>query len=981
MKAGVAKVYGVVRNHVNKLLLLLVLLAIVSASFVAYASLTKVWNPSTKTMLIQNSGVNITEVQILDVQRSIGLLQVKLRVKNYQNISLTPDENNTWATRLFKGLAPDSISTTYEEQYGIDLPLYDKTCNPYTLENLSVVENCTQILNGTSSFIRTREVLFNFFNFNYQANQQYIIHIYVTRPPALGEQSSDIAPKVKGIDFYPEFVWWNSNWAYCTNLNVTVSGFEWKENQTALVGNVNFSSLSVIPYNESIRIVSQPCNNGGTELKSAYIPQVQNSTGHTTFGRLVINPSGVVSSNTVYGLYFNYSPIPQSTYPTDLVSYSSNVSNTYLYDVFEGGCLRESYYLTRSDSSSWVDRADATCIDGLSKFNQNLLTISDPGAGCVLQENFSMASVYNCSRHFVFENHSVLHYYYGYSNFKQMRIITSFNSTALYSFIRPNQSTTKFILYYYNKTLTSSSNVDFNLTRGMIGAWLNESNDSIWYIWSNKKNATVVAAIEGSYIRNSAGSGLTLDEDRTWDNNTYITRLYLKGASNDTKIHNATNYWKAFEDTPIIFAVNTVVTSAQSLPLPNLITPANNSILGVLPEFNWTNVTNSYTIYISNDSFSSIVYSRNLSTNKDNGVTLPTGQITKYSWKVVAVNGSDTATSLTFNFTYSQWNITFNITGSQSDQRHLNDTTIKDCTYSSFNQGTDYDNYYGPFAFPNGTWTCTFNRSNYYPKTQNFNADSDKVVNIVMPEAGGATFEEHTWLEAIYNCVILKQCDLYNLLLEINQSAGYTWQHVKPTDTSVVLNETFVSRNLSSISNITINYTINIPIKPGYGLGDFLPVRIGFWFLNETNGTCYSQGTLPTGVTVIEPYCNPLMVQTLGPMGYNVSFRVDLRPNLPNGTYNITRIVEIDPDNVWIGYGQEGIGSVVIKEPNLNSGSDVVSFAAQQEITQPETPKAQETTITGKAIVIEYEEAFRIALIIILILAVAVVYFYSKRKK
>jgi hypothetical protein len=66
-------------------------------------------------------------------------------------------------------------------------------------------------------------------------------------------------------------------------------------------------------------------------------------------------------------------------------------------------------------------------------------------------------------------------------------------------------------------------------------------------------------------------------------------------------------------------------------------------------------------------------------------------------------------------------------------------------------------------------------------------------------------------------------------------------------------------------TNLTIDYTVNVPIKEGYGVveglqgyDDFLPIRINYWFLDETNTTCYNQGD-QTGVE--SPYCEPLTVQ------------------------------------------------------------------------------------------------------------------------
>ncbi len=105
---------------------------------------------------------------------------------------------------------------------------------------------------------------------------------------------------------------------------------------------------------------------------------------------------------------------------------------------------------------------------------------------------------------------------------------------------------------------------------------------------------------------------------------------------------------------------------------------------------------------------------------------------------------------------------------------------------------------------------------------------------------------------------------------------------------------------------------MDIPIKAGYSLGAYLPVRIGYWFLDETNTTCYNQGDKPTGVE--EPYCQPLIIDTLGPMGGSINFTVKLHPSLPAGDYSIKQMIDIDPNNIWINYGQDIIGSFTMLE-------------------------------------------------------------------
>ncbi len=259
--------------------------------------------------------------------------------------------------------------------------------------------------------------------------------------------------------------------------------------------------------------------------------------------------------------------------------------------------------------------------------------------------------------------------------------------------------------------------------------------------------------------------------------------------------------------------------------------------------------------------------------------------------------------------------ITFNVTDSFSN-KYLNSVTIN-CDSPGFSQGGDTTNTYGPYGFSPGSYTCTFELTGYYDKTIIFTADNDKIVSVPVSERAEMTIEEHTWLEAIYNCISGGDCSLYNLLLEINQTTSNIWEHTKPTDESVITSETITNKVVNSTNNLSIDYTVNIPIKAGYSLGAYLPVRIGFWFLNENNETCYNQGDKPTGVE--EPYCQPLIVETIGPMGGSVDFTVELRPSLPAGNYSIKRIIDIDPLGVWYNYGQETIGMFTLTESLIDS--------------------------------------------------------------
>lgn len=259
------------------------------------------------------------------------------------------------------------------------------------------------------------------------------------------------------------------------------------------------------------------------------------------------------------------------------------------------------------------------------------------------------------------------------------------------------------------------------------------------------------------------------------------------------------------------------------------------------------------------------------------------------------------------------WNITFNVTSGE-DQSQISNFNI-DCDNGFSVSGAD-----SPFTtgFEPGTYVCIFSKEGFYDRTKIFTADIDKIVNVKLSWKFSLTIEEHTWLEAIYNCIILQDCSLYNLLLEINQTVGNIWEHTKPTDETVITFENVTNKVVNVTSNLSIDYTVNIPVKAGYGTGDYLPVRIGYWFLDVANTTCYNQGDKPTGVE--DPYCQPLVIETIGPMGGSVSFTVEMRPELPAGDYSIKRMIDIDPNNVWINYGQETIGTILLTESLSDSG-------------------------------------------------------------
>jgi hypothetical protein len=333
---------------------------------------------------------------------------------------------------------------------------------------------------------------------------------------------------------------------------------------------------------------------------------------------------------------------------------------------------------------------------------------------------------------------------------------------------------------------------------------------------------------------------------------------------------------------------------------------------------------------------------------------------TVVGWRIYYndTSGNENKTDvLTFDVTLV--NITFNITSGEDGSQLTNVNIYCNDSWNVSGVSSPYSNGFVP-----GVYSCTFTQIEpieYFSKTIPFVADSDKIIDVIMSEKAWLTIEEHNWLESVYECLYEGDCLALNLLLDINQTTSKTWNQFKRTDQSIVTFENVTSYIVSNMSNLTINYTVNVPIKEGYGVveglqgyDDFLPIRISYWFLDETNTTCYNQGEKPAGVEA--PYCNPLTVQTVGQINTSIDFMVDLRPDLPEGDYTIVRNIEIDPDNVWIDYGQEIIGKVKI----LTSGESLISLRHAEENTKevlkvmnkplPETVTNTETSVmTGLA--------------------------------
>ncbi len=292
-----------------------------------------------------------------------------------------------------------------------------------------------------------------------------------------------------------------------------------------------------------------------------------------------------------------------------------------------------------------------------------------------------------------------------------------------------------------------------------------------------------------------------------------------------------------------------------------------------------------------------------------------------YYWRVRAndsVRASDWSPNWTFQ--YANWTIVFNLTDSFSGEQ-LDTSNPQDDFGISCDNGfsvIDVKNpYNGTDSFAPGTWECIFSSievplKEYNDKTQEIVVNKDETIEITVSQKAYLTEEEHTWLEWLYTC--WNGGDCWDLLNNINTTTTQTWQRLTGTDTSVITQEDVISSNLNSTSNITMNYTIDIPYKAGVAVNELLPIRLYFWFTDVGRTTCYNQDKATDTNRVEDPYCLPLVAEILGPNNGSKTFTVDLRPNLVDGTYNFTRSIEIDPLGVWTQYGREDIGQIEVQE-------------------------------------------------------------------
>ena len=318
-----------------------------------------------------------------------------------------------------------------------------------------------------------------------------------------------------------------------------------------------------------------------------------------------------------------------------------------------------------------------------------------------------------------------------------------------------------------------------------------------------------------------------------------------------------------------------------------------------------------------------------------------------YYWRVLATDGQQNSSwSEVRYFGYGSYTITFNltsVTATGTTEKIFTSGTgcsssAAQCSFditcsNGFSETNAENELTATDAFILGIHSCNITEATgtigssgtkqdqFFDREIQITTTADAVITVEMDHVGGLTAQEHDWLESLYDCLVSgtdTSCTAIAQLNEINKTTNNVWNQFRRTDEFVVLSENITNRQLDSNNNITVDYAIKVPEKEGYATGDFLPIRVAFWFLDDANETCFSQDKLASNNRAENPFCIPLIAQTGGKIGDTVTFTAALAPDLPDGTYNIVRNIEIDPPvdgkPVWINYGREMIGQIRVME-------------------------------------------------------------------
>ncbi len=534
----------------------------------------------------------------------------------------------------------------------------------------------------------------------------------------------------------------------------------------------------------------------------------------------------------------------------------------------------------------------------------------------------------------------------------------------------------------------------FDLNGQMENPWGITQNGTYFWVTDFEEGKIYKYAMDGTYTgrsfstteENSVPKGIVQEGNFLWvvndglDDGAVYKYAHAPTFSNVTlqAVQGWNNATVCANNTEGDLACNSTAFFVDSIaPVLTIDFPKNNTRYNLT----WINITgtandtNIDTVWINDTNFGT-----NLGNYTDWNFTNISIEEGSYSLIVYANDTAGNEVSAEVHFTVGLYNVTFHIyDGDTGSNMSYVTFTCSDTDYQNENTGATTNPTY---EFVSGNYTCTFSKNNYFNTTQNFYVTDDMIVDVKMAVAGFLSGEEHDWLEYLYNCWSTGDCrDTLNSIEtmvvyinqtteQINETVNKVWDQFEQTDEGVV-DETRISMEVNEFSNITINYSITVPVKQGY---QFLPIRIFYWFLNEDNTSCYSQGNYT--VEMIEPYCQPLVAHTIGEVNTVLNFTVEMRPSLPAGNYTLVRRIDIDPEDVWINYGHEAIGTIEVTEDSTEASVGLKVAGA----SEPAESDIEPDGLTGEVTGLSFDSGTISLIVSVFALAVILTYVISKRE-
>lgn len=589
---------------------------------------------------------------------------------------------------------------------------------------------------------------------------------------------------------------------YEFNLNVTTNNiFSFKENATAIVADINFSQKTVnLPYKATVRVFTEA---NGQELKSALVSLNENSTGHVSYGRLVIIPNGTVIGNITYFLTYNDTVGSYPNYDSDLITTSSGAENTYFVENYSLGS--PSQMKPKGSAGDWI--YDPAPYTGTVDSSGNILFSTNAGS-CSPHFTSSIVTVFNCSNggKYGFD------YYYAYTPYME-RIVHNFDNFAVFfAYTTPDGSSSNKVAYYWNATFTAITSYTANLSRGILGSW-GTSNYAMFYAWKSPQNRSTVDL--NSDVVAPWVSGILPQPPNENLNGVYVKRLWLQGTTDAEKIGNVTAYWEGTVQTPPTFLLDNV-TYANSVVIVH---PTDGQYL------NNANVSVNYKI-VNASEIDKCWFKLNAGAN--------TSITCKQNFTILGIEGANNLT-VAFNTTTGDNLSTSILFFVDTTPPTVTITVPANTTYNTINQTLEYsasDLHLDKCKYEfNGAINVTLANCN---NTTFISSDGSNVIKVfVNDSAGNSAFD--TVFFSTHNA-----SPIINIVFPTNgQTLNGSSTHINYTVTDLELDKCWYVRdgNLPISLPNCVNFTVNMLSAGGHTLRVYANDSIGGVNFSEVNFT------------------------------------------------------------------------------------------------------------------------------------------------